>query len=59
MEVFTAMEPKFLNYIKNDFTVLERGPLEKVCKMKKLELSNIKVSGRLDTIRDKIILEQN
>ena len=33
---FFVMEPKFLNYIKNDFTVLERRPFKKVCKMKKL-----------------------
>ena len=56
---FFVIEPKFLNFIKNDFTILERGPLEKVCKMKKL--GAFKHQGFwqcLDTIRDKIILEQ-
>ena len=33
---FFVMEPKFLNYIKNDSTFLEREPLEKVCNHKQL-----------------------
>ena len=33
---FFVMEPKFLNYIKNDDTYLEREPLEKACKKKQL-----------------------
>jgi glucose-1-phosphate cytidylyltransferase len=33
---FFVMEPKFLNYIKSDGTFLEKEPLEKVTKLKKL-----------------------
>ena len=33
---FFVIEPKFLNYIKNDKTFLEKEPLEKVCKKKPL-----------------------
>ena len=33
---FFVIEPKFLNYIKNDKTFLEKEPLEKVCKKKTL-----------------------
>ncbi len=33
---FFVMEPKFLKYIKNDKTYLEREPLEKICKQNKL-----------------------
>ena len=30
------MEPEIFNYLKNDDTVLERSPLEKICKLRKL-----------------------
>ena len=33
---FFVIEPSFLKFIKNDKTFLEREPLEKVCKLKKL-----------------------
>ena len=33
---FFVMEPKFLKFIKNDKTYLEREPLEKVCKLNNL-----------------------
>jgi glucose-1-phosphate cytidylyltransferase len=33
---FFVIEPTFLNFIKNDQTFLEREPLEKACKAKKL-----------------------
>ena len=33
---FFVMEPKFLKFIKNDKTYLEREPLERVCKLKNL-----------------------
>ena len=33
---FFVIEPKFLNYIKNDKTYLEKEPLEKACKKKQL-----------------------
>ncbi len=56
---FFVMEPKFLRFIKNDQTVLERSPLEKVCKLKKLgAYKHIGFWQCLDTVRDKIILEE-
>ena len=33
---FFVVEPNFLKFIKNDKTYLEREPLEKICKIKKL-----------------------
>ena len=36
MEVFFVINSQFLDYIKNDKTILEKDPLEKVCKKKKL-----------------------
>ena len=56
---FFVMEGKFLNYIKNDKTYLEREPLEKITKKK--ELVAFKYEGFwqcMDTIRDKKILEE-
>ena len=56
---FFVMEGKFLNYIKNDKTYLEREPLEKITKKK--ELIAFKHEGFwqcMDTIRDKKILEE-
>lgn len=50
---FFVMNKKFLNFIKNDTTFLEREPLEKVCKTK--NLSAFKHSGFwqcVDTKRD-------
>ena len=56
---FFVIESKFLNFIKNDLTVLERGPLERVCKLNKLGAYKHQGFWQcLDTIRDKIILEQ-
>jgi glucose-1-phosphate cytidylyltransferase len=56
---FFVVESKFLNFIKNDLTVLERGPLERVCKLNKLGAYKHQGFWQcLDTIRDKIILEQ-
>jgi glucose-1-phosphate cytidylyltransferase len=51
---FFVMEPKFLDYIKNDATYLEREPLEKMSKIK--QLSAFKHEGFwqcMDTKRDK------
>jgi len=51
---FFVMEPKFLNYIKNDNTYLEREPLEKLSKKK--QLVAFKHEGFwqcMDTKRDK------
>tara|TARA_Y100000590_G_C15624818_1_gene978958 strand:+ start:762 stop:1454 length:693 start_codon:yes stop_codon:yes gene_type:complete len=51
---FFVMEPKFLNFIKNDGTYLEREPLEKISKKK--QLAAFKHRGFwqcMDTKRDK------
>jgi glucose-1-phosphate cytidylyltransferase len=51
---FFVIEPKFLDYIKNDATYLEREPLEKISKIK--QLSAFKHEGFwqcMDTKRDK------
>ena len=53
------MEPKFLKYLKNDNTYLERNPLEKICKQK--QLNAYKHNGFwqcMDTKRDKDYLEK-
>ena len=56
---FFVMSPKFLKYIKNDKTYLEKEPLESICRRK--QLSAYKHNGFwqcMDTKRDKIILEK-
>ena len=56
---FFVVEPRFLNFIQNDKTYLEREPLEKVCK--KNELAGFKHYGLwecMDTKRDKDRIEQ-
>ena len=58
MVVFFVMEPKFLKYIKGFKTILERYPLEKVCKINKLgAYRHYGLWQCMDTIRDKQILE--
>tara|TARA_Y100000741_G_scaffold69887_1_gene50786 strand:+ start:634 stop:1314 length:681 start_codon:yes stop_codon:yes gene_type:complete len=55
---FFVMEPKFLSYIKNRFTMLERDPMEKITQKK--QLACFKHSGFwqcMDTPRDKEKLE--
>ena len=57
---FFVMEPKILDYIKNDKTILERSPLEKICRINKL--GAFKHHGFwqcMDTLRDKKLLEEN
>ena len=57
---FFIIEPKFLKYLKNDKTFLEKNPLEKVAKNK--NLIAYKHTGFwqcMDTVRDKEILEKN
>ena len=50
---------KFLEYIKNDKTILERYPLEKISKIKKLGAFKHHNNWQcMDTIRDKTLLEQ-
>ena len=56
---FFVMEPKILNYIRDNKTVLEQYPLEKLSSLKKL--GAFKHSGFwqcVDTVRDKEILEE-
>ncbi len=56
---FFVMEPKIFKYLKNDMTVLERQPLERISKVKKLgAYKNLKNWQCMDTIRDKEILEK-
>jgi glucose-1-phosphate cytidylyltransferase len=55
---FFVIEPKFLKFIRNDNTFLEKTPLEKVTSKK--QLVAYKHHGFwqcMDTVRDKIILE--
>ena len=57
---FFVMEPKIFNFIKNDSTVLERSPLENICKIKKLgAYKHNKFWQCMDTLRDKQLLEKN
>ena len=44
---FFVIEPKFLSYIKNDKTFLEKEPLEKVAKAKQLLALNIMTFGNV------------
>ena len=56
---FFVMEPKIYDFIKNDQTVLERQPLEKVCKKNKLgAFKHFSFWQCMDTIRDKRLLEE-
>ena len=43
---FFVIEPKFLKYIKNDNTYLEREPLEKITKLGQLAAINIVDFGK-------------
>ena len=57
---FFVIEPKFIDYIKNDRTFLEQEPFKKVTKKK--QMLAFKHSGFwqcMDTLRDKEILEKN
>ncbi len=57
---FFVMEPEILKYIKNDQTVLERYPLEKICEIKKLgAFKHYGFWQCMDTLRDKKLLEEN
>tara|TARA_B100001057_G_scaffold337052_1_gene337889 strand:+ start:75 stop:767 length:693 start_codon:yes stop_codon:yes gene_type:complete len=56
---FFVIEPKFLKYIKNDKTYLEREPLEKITKKKQLvAFKHHKFWQCMDTKRDKDYLEK-
>ena len=53
------MEPKIFKYIKNDNTILERSPLENICKIKKLGAYKHNDFWQcMDTLRDKQLLEK-
>ena len=55
---FFVVEPIIFKFLKNDQTILERSPLEKVSKLKKLgAFKHYKQWQCMDTIRDKLILE--
>ena len=56
---FFVLNSKFIKYIKNDLTMLEKEPLEKLVKLK--QLVAFKHHGFwkcMDTLRDKILLNQ-
>tara|TARA_E500000178_G_C17001813_1_gene746068 strand:+ start:230 stop:913 length:684 start_codon:yes stop_codon:yes gene_type:complete len=56
---FFVMEPKIFKFLKDDQTILERSPLEKICKLKKLgAYRHYKNWQCMDTIRDKELLEK-
>ena len=56
---FFVIEPKFLSYIKNDKTFLEKEPLEKVAKAKQLlAFKHYDFWQCMDTKRDKDYLEK-
>ena len=54
---FFVVEPIIFKFLKNDYTILERSPLEKVSKLKKLGAFKHYKQWQMDTIRDKLILE--
>ena len=56
---FMVLEPEILEYIKNDETIFEKDPLEKLATFS--ELQTYKYSGFwqcMDTQRDKLLLEE-
>ena len=56
---FFVVEPKFLKYIINDNTYLEKSPLEKATQKKQLvAFKHFGFWQCMDTVRDKIILEK-
>ena len=56
---FFVIEPKFINYIKNDKTFLEQEPFKKVTKKKEmLAFKHLGFWQCMDTLRDKEILEK-
>ncbi len=56
---FFVMSPEIFKFLKNDSTVLERQPLEKISKLKKLgAYKHFKNWQCMDTVRDKQLLEE-
>ena len=57
---FFVMEAKFLNYIKDDYTFLEREPLERVCKENQLVAYKHNDFWQcIDTKRDLDLIKEN
>jgi len=57
---FFVMEPKFLNYIKDDYTFLEREPLERVCRENQLVAYKHNDFWQcIDTKRDLDLIKEN
>ena len=55
---FIVMEHEIFRFLKNDQTILERSPLENICKLNKLgAFKHYKFWRCMDTIRDKENLE--
>ena len=56
---FFVIEPAFLKYIKNDYTFLEREPIEKICKLGQLSAYEHEGFWQcMDTKRDKDFSEK-
>ena len=56
---FFVMEPEFLNFIRNDQSILEQEPLEKIAKKKQFVAFKHKGFWQcMDTKRDKDHLEK-
>ena len=56
---FFVIEPKFLNLIANDKTILEKEPLEKAAKEKSMLAFKHKGFWHcIDTLRDKIVIDE-
>jgi glucose-1-phosphate cytidylyltransferase len=56
---FFVMEPEIFKFLKNEKTILERYPLEKISESKKLgAFKHYKNWQCMDTIRDKLMLEE-
>ena len=57
---FFVMNKKIFKYLKGDNTVLERAPLEQICKINKLGAYKHQGFWQcMDTLRDKEILEES
>ena len=57
---FFVMEAKFLNYIKDDYTFLEREPLERVCRENQLVAYKHNDFWQcIDTKRDLDLIKEN
>jgi glucose-1-phosphate cytidylyltransferase len=56
---FFVMEPQIFKFLKNDKEILEKNPLEKISKLRRLgAFKHHKFWQCMDTIRDKLLLEE-